>query len=64
MNANELADYLDEDDVSYITVKKAATMIRKQADEIEYWKRAFERAMTLNDQIKHLEAQVYGGTTK
>ena len=38
--------------------------IRKQAEEIEYWKSAFERAMTLYDQVKHLEAQVYGGTTK
>jgi hypothetical protein len=37
---------------------------KKQAEEIEYWKSAFERAMTLYDQVKHLEKQVYGGTTK
>jgi hypothetical protein len=39
-------------------------MLRKHAKEIEYWKSAFERAMSLYDQVKHLEAQVYGGTTK
>jgi hypothetical protein len=39
-------------------------MLRKQAEEIEYWKSAFERAMFLYDQVKHLEVQVYGGTTK
>jgi protein-arginine kinase activator protein McsA len=66
MNANELADYLDkcvvgnENDVYH----QAVNMLRKQAEEIEYWKQAFERAMALNDQIKHLETQVYGGTTK
>ena len=38
--------------------------LAKLAEEIQYWKFAFERAMTLNDQVKYLEAQVYGGTTK
>jgi len=66
MNANELADYLDKcvvgnDNDVY---KQAVNMIRKQAEEIEYWKRAFERSMSLNDQIRHLETQVYGGATK
>ena len=63
MNANELADAIRYCGDSGYNLD-ASMMIRKQADEIEYWKRAFERAMTLNDQIKHLEAQVYGGTTK
>ena len=63
MNANELADALRYcGDGGYNL--DASMMIRKQAEEIEYWKRAFERAMSLNDQIKHLETQVYGGTTK
>jgi protein-arginine kinase activator protein McsA len=66
MNANELADYLDKcvvgnDNDAY---KQAVNMLRKQAKEIEYWKEMFEKAMSVNEQIKHLEAQVYGGTTK
>jgi protein-arginine kinase activator protein McsA len=66
MNAIELADYLDqcvvgnENDV----YKQAVNMLRKQAKEIEYWKEMFEKAMSVNEQIRHLEAQVYGGTTK
>jgi hypothetical protein len=36
-------------------------IIRKQAEEIEYWKDMFEKAMEYS---KHLESQVYGGTTK
>ena len=63
MNANELADLIGLcGDGGYN--QDAAAMLRKQAEEIEYWKSAFERAMTLYDQVKHLEAQVYGGTTK
>jgi hypothetical protein len=69
MNAKELTDELTEisliaDNHTKMVLDAAKTMLCKQAEEIEYWKRAFERAMTLNDQIKHLEAQVYGGTTK
>ena len=35
MNANELADNLNDGDVSYITMDKAATMLRQQQAEIE-----------------------------
>ena len=63
MNIKELADAVEgAGDNSFNN--QAATMLRKQAEEIEYWKSAFERAMTLYDQIKYLETQVYGGTTK
>lgn len=34
------------------------------AEQIEYWKEMFEKAMSLNEHVKHLEAQVYGGSTK
>ena len=64
MNANELADKLEQGHWEGGTKEQFATMLRKQAEEIEYWKSAFERAMTLNDQVKYLQAQVYGGATK
>ena len=35
MNANELADDLNGGDVSYITMDKAATMLRQQQAEIQ-----------------------------
>ena len=35
MNANELADDLNGGDVSYITMDKAATMLRQQQTEIK-----------------------------
>ena len=35
MNANELADQLNDGDVSYITMDKAATMLRQQQAEIK-----------------------------
>jgi hypothetical protein len=35
MNANELADNLNDGDVSYITMDKAATMLRQQQAEIK-----------------------------
>jgi len=35
MNANELADDLNGGDVSYITMDKAATMLRQQQAKIE-----------------------------
>jgi hypothetical protein len=63
MDANKLADAIRNCSGGGYNLD-AADMLRKQAEEIEYWKRAFERAMALNDQIKHLETQVYGGTTK
>jgi len=59
MTANELANELDWTDH-----KEAASMLRKQAEEIQYWKDAFAKAMALNDHMKYLESQVYGGTTK
>jgi len=64
MIADDLADCLDMRVIYGLPLKEAATMLRKQQAEIEYWKSAFERSMTLYDQVKHLEAQVYGGTTK
>jgi hypothetical protein len=66
MNANELANQLDFDakTLNWKSFAEAAIMLRKQAEEIEYWKEKFEKAMALNDQAKYLEAQVYGGTTK
>ena len=63
MNANELAELIESCTTDPLH-KQAATMLRKQQEEIEYWKSAFERSMILYDQVKHLEAQVYGGTTK
>ena len=63
MNANELADLIGMcGDGGYN--QDAATMLRKQAEEIQYWKDAFAKAMALNDHMKYLESQVYGGTTK
>ena len=66
MNAIELADLIDNEDTLWLEgrLSDIATMLRKQAKEIEYWKEMFEKAMSVNEQIKHLEAQVYGGTTK
>jgi hypothetical protein len=49
MNANKLADELEKTDEGsgYLGVLslEAATMLRKQAEEIEYWKTMFEKAM-------------------
>jgi hypothetical protein len=64
MNALELADKLEQGHWEGGTREQTAAILRKQAEEVEYWKSAFERAMTLYDQVKYLEAQVYGGTTK
>jgi hypothetical protein len=44
MNANELADALDDDWADKFRFE-AATMLRKQQEEIEYWKEMFEKAM-------------------
>jgi len=56
MNANELADELQELDskLHLINLFKAATMLRDQQAEIEVLKQI----------IRELEAKVYGGTTK
>ena len=71
MNANELADELEQSATraeDHGTIAKrntlAANMLRKQQEEIEYWKEKFNKAMALNEHVKYLEAQVYGGSTK
>ncbi len=67
MNANELADALETMTTGWfddLTLTQSATMLRKQAEEIEYWKNAFEKAMNLDEHIRYLETQVYGGSTK
>jgi mannose-1-phosphate guanylyltransferase len=56
MNANELADELDD---YYIAItdeytgfgylKEAATMLRQQQAEIEYWKEKFNKAMEIQE---------------
>ena len=51
MNANELAEVLEDvgmEQKHYDTIQKAATMLRKQQEEIEYWKDKFNKAMELN----------------
>ena len=66
MNALELADDMENgqfNDINY-DKKKAADFVRKQQAELDYWKEMFEKAMSVNEQIRYLEAQVYGGTTK
>jgi hypothetical protein len=46
MNANELADELDDMLKAIgLTDNRVPTMLRKQAEEIEYWKEMFEKAM-------------------
>jgi transcription elongation GreA/GreB family factor len=65
MNVNELIKYLEDiTDSEESAYRQAATMLFKQQEEIEYWKEMFEKAMSVNEQIRYLEAQVYGGTTK
>jgi hypothetical protein len=51
MNANTLADELDDIDAyekHQTLLGKASDMLRKQAEEIEYWKEKFEKAMELS----------------
>jgi predicted ATP-grasp superfamily ATP-dependent carboligase len=47
MNANELADLMIQFDSGriYEHAEEIANMLRKQAEEIEYWKEMFEKAM-------------------
>ena len=45
MNANELAEEMDILDDLYCSA--AATMLRKQQEEIEYWKEKFNKAMEI-----------------
>ena len=54
MNANELADDLDNaNGFQYIAqlglASQAATMLRKQAEEIEYWKEMFNKSMEIQE---------------
>jgi len=53
MNALELADELEK--YKGIATRDAATMLRKQAEEIEYWKQMFEKAMKTQESDKHWE---------
>ena len=48
MNANELADALDNDWADKFRFD-AANMLRKQAEEIEYWKDKFNKAMEMQE---------------
>jgi hypothetical protein len=60
MNANELADWLiaftqDAADYEEKWIKNSALMLRKQQEEIEYWKEMFEKAMKTQESDKHWE---------
>lgn len=66
MNANELADELENKPLAYGNdiqewLEEAATMLRQQAEEINNIKQWQNRQL---DVIRNLEAQLYGGTTK
>jgi len=58
MNANELADDLNGGDVSYITIDKAATMLRQQQAEIEALKERIERMI---ENASHHEGIAHAG---
>ena len=65
MNANELADDLNGGDVSYITMDKAATMLRQQQAEIEALKRPnnvvgvpCDELKKMRDRLAHLEKMI------
>ena len=50
MNANELANLLEVDSwYKLVTREEIATMLRKQAEEIEYWKEKFNKAMEIQE---------------
>jgi hypothetical protein len=60
MNANELADELDsflkeQEQIPWGTkqvyLDQAATMLRQQALEIEYWRIKFNKAMELQENV-------------
>jgi predicted ATP-grasp superfamily ATP-dependent carboligase len=48
MNANELANLMIQFDSGriYEHAEEIANMLRKQQEEIEYWKEMFEKSMT------------------
>jgi len=49
MNANELADVFNTYDEPHDWGTQAATMLRQQQAEIEYWKEKFNKAMELQE---------------
>jgi len=52
MNANELADELENNTTwiqDEVARKWVVDMLRKQAEEIEYWKDKFNKAMELQE---------------
>ena len=50
MNANELAKLLETYSwYKLVTREEITTMLRKQAEEIEYWKDKFNKAMKLQE---------------
>ena len=52
MNASELADALESMTTGWfddLTLNQAATMIRKQQEEIKYWKEKFDKAMEMQE---------------
>ena len=49
MNANELADELEQGHWEGGTREQAATMLRQQQAEIEYWKEKFNKAMEMQE---------------
>lgn len=57
MNANEMADLMILFDSGriYEHAEEIADMLRKQQEEIEYWKEMFEKAMKTQELDKHWE---------
>jgi len=49
MNANEIADKLEQGHWEGGTREQAATMLRQQQAEIEYWKEKFNKAMEMQE---------------
>jgi predicted ATP-grasp superfamily ATP-dependent carboligase len=49
MNANEMADLMIQFDSGriYEHAEEIANMLRKQQEEIEYWKEKFDKAMEI-----------------
>jgi hypothetical protein len=54
MNANELADHMEKYFDSEPYCDEVVTMLRKQQEEIEYWKQMFERAMVELDVLQNV----------
>lgn len=64
----ELANWLETGEIEEIDLKESATMLRQQAERInnllQWEKRHLDLIEALTQQVRNLEAQVYGGTTK